>query len=34
MDVMNRDETLEFLSPHVKTNMLMKHLIRSISRHA
>ena len=32
MDVMNRHETLEFLSHHVKTNMLMKHLIRSISR--
>ena len=26
MDVMNRDETLEFLSHHVKTEMLMKHL--------
>ena len=34
MDVMNRDETLEFLSYHVKTNMLMKHIIKSISRHA
>ncbi len=34
MDVMNRDETLGFLSHHVKINMLMKHLIRSISRHA
>ena len=27
MDVMNRDETLEFLSRHVKTDMLMKHLL-------
>ena len=27
MDVMNRDETLEFLSHHVKTDMLMKHLL-------
>ncbi len=26
MDVMNRDETLEFFSQHVKTDMLMKHL--------
>ena len=34
MDVMNRDETLGFLSHHVKTNMPMTHLIRSVSRHA
>ena len=26
MDVMNRDQTLEFLKNHVKTEMLMKHL--------
>jgi len=26
MNVMNRGETLEFLSHHVKTDMLMKHL--------
>ena len=26
MDVRNRDATLEFLSNHVKTDMLMKHL--------
>ena len=26
MDVMNREQTLEFLSHHVKTEMLMKHL--------
>ncbi len=32
MDVMNSYETSEFLNHHVKTNMLMKHLIRSISR--
>jgi len=32
MDVMTRDEAPEFLSHHVKTPM--KHLIRSISRHA
>jgi predicted hydrolase (HD superfamily) len=27
VDVMNRDQTLEFLSQHVKTDMLMKHLL-------
>ena len=27
MDVMNRDNTLEFLGRHVKTDMLMKHLL-------
>ena len=27
MDVMNRDQTLEFLRRHVKTEMLMKHLL-------
>ena len=26
MDVMSRDQTLEFLKLHVKTDMLMKHL--------
>ena len=26
MDVMNREQTLEFLQNHVKTEMLMKHL--------
>ncbi len=26
MDVMNREQTLEFLRAHVKTDMLMKHL--------
>ncbi len=26
MDVMSREQTLEFLQPHVKTEMLMKHL--------
>ena len=27
MDMMNRDSTLEFLGQHVKTDMLMKHLL-------
>ena len=27
MDIMNRDSTLEFLGQHVKTDMLMKHLL-------
>lgn len=27
MDVMNRDNTIEFLNAHVKTDMLMKHLL-------
>ena len=27
MDLMNRDSTLEFLGQHVKTDMLMKHLL-------
>ena len=27
MDVMNRDNTIEFLGCHVKTDMLMKHLL-------
>ena len=27
MDVMNREQTLEFLSHHVKTEMLMQHLL-------
>ena len=27
MDMMNRDETLDFLTRHVKTDMLMKHLL-------
>ena len=27
MDVMDREHTLEFLSQHVKTDMLMKHLL-------
>lgn len=27
MDVMSRDNTLEFLGEHVKTDMLMKHLL-------
>ena len=27
MDVMNRDNTIEFLGSHVKTDMLMKHLL-------
>ena len=26
MDVMSREQTLEFLQNHVKTEMLMKHL--------
>ncbi len=26
MEVMSREQTLEFLSHHVKTEMLMKHL--------
>ena len=26
MDVMSREQTLEFLQTHVKTEMLMKHL--------
>ena len=26
MDVMSREQTLEFLNNHVKTEMLMKHL--------
>ena len=26
MDVMSRQQTLEFLNAHVKTEMLMKHL--------
>ena len=26
MDVMSREQTLEFLRSHVKTEMLMKHL--------
>ena len=34
MDVMNRDDTLELLSHHVKTETLMKHFIRFISHHA
>ena len=27
MDVMNRDQTIDFLHQHVKTEMLMKHLL-------
>jgi predicted hydrolase (HD superfamily) len=27
MDVMSREQTLEFLQHHVKTDMLMKHLL-------
>ena len=27
MDVMDRDQTMEFLRQHVKTEMLMKHLL-------
>ena len=27
MDVMDRDQTIEFLRRHVKTEMLMKHLL-------
>ena len=27
MNVMDRDQTLEFLGRHVKTEMLMKHLL-------
>jgi predicted hydrolase (HD superfamily) len=27
MDVMGRDRTLEFLRQHVKTEVLMKHLL-------
>lgn len=27
MDLMNRDSTIEFLEQHVRTDMLMKHLL-------
>ena len=27
MDMMDRDQTLKFLQDHVKTEMLMKHLL-------
>ena len=27
MDVMDREQTIEFLGRHVKTEMLMKHLL-------
>jgi predicted hydrolase (HD superfamily) len=27
MDIMDRDQTMDFLRRHVKTEMLMKHLI-------
>ena len=31
MDVMSREQTLEFLKAHVKTEMLMKHLYTVIT---